>query len=101
MRAANSVFHRPTEQVPIRRAATIAGLVYDAACMLPRINGLPALAALPDLGLNPIDACTHLSVVVEGGDDDIASLVPLGVVPEVPGDEARDAVVFWIDLGHD
>jgi len=96
----NPMFEHPRQQVPVRRAAEVTGLVHNSGRMLPRINTLSAFPTLSDLGPNALDARKKLRFVVERGHHHMPPLPPRRVIAVVTDDEAPEVVVLRVNSGH-
>jgi hypothetical protein len=78
----------------------ITGLVDDYRRMFSRVDRLSAFPARPDLASNARHAGVGFLLVVECGNHDMPPLPPLRVIAVMADDEALDAVIFGIHLGH-
>jgi hypothetical protein len=94
------MFERPRQQVPVRRAPEITGLVHNSGRMLPRIDTLSAFPALSDLGPDALDARKKLRFVVERGHHHMSPLPPRRVIAVVMNDKAPHVVVLRVNSGH-
>ena len=91
---------RPHNQVPVRRAAAISGLVHGSRRMLARIDRLTAVPAALDLVPHALHAGEKLHLVVERGHHHMPALPPLRVIAVMVGDEAPYVVVLGVNPRH-
>ena len=94
------MLHRPPDQVRRGGPTPVAGSKDGARRVLAAVDVLSRSAPSRDVGGDRVDTVLPLALVVVDADDDVPSLVTLGVEPVVARDPAGDRVVVLVDLGH-
>jgi hypothetical protein len=95
----DSVLHCSPEQPGVLVRVPMTGLVHLAGYVFGRID-IAALFASPQLGCPVLDVGLEIVRVVESGDDDVSSLVSIGVIAIVRNNPATNAVVVGIHHAH-
>ena len=90
----------PAEQPPVLLSPTIPGLQHPAGYVLAGLHSLTDVPPRAERCRSGVQASIELGLVVERGHDDVATLVPVRVVPVVPNHVPLDGVVIRVYCGH-
>ena len=99
-RSGHAVLDRPPDKVSVGGAREAAGLHHVTANVLASIYRLAVILALLKLLREPFEGATEVALIVEDGDDGVASFPPRGVVCIATHHEATNPVVVVVDRCH-
>ena len=94
------MFHCSQERTGVLLSTPMARLVHHTRHVLPRIGYVTGGLAAPQRRLCGLHAGLELALAVEGRNDHVTPLVPVRVIAIMTHDEAANAVIVRINLGH-
>ncbi len=94
------MIERPLKHVPILLSPAMPWLMHHAGHMLEGIYDLATVPPHAQPGRRSVYVGKELGLVVERADDDVATFVPIRIVPVVLNNVPPDGVVIRVYRGH-